>query len=43
MIYDFWQVKKDKDKDKTFYDWAKPSLDHIIPKSRGGTSEANNL
>ena len=33
-IYDFW--KKQSISYPTFYDWAKPSLDHIIPKSRGG-------
>lgn len=28
-----------KMKIKLFYDWAKPSLDHIIPKSKGGSDE----
>lgn len=27
----------------TFYDMLKPSLDHIIPLSRGGTSQLSNL
>lgn len=36
-IYNFWE--KNKNKNQTFYDWAKPSLDHIIPKSRGGSDE----
>ena len=40
-IYKFW--KNNKGKDKTYYDWAKPSIDHKIPKSRGGTDELNNL
>ena len=40
-IYDFWISNKNKD--KTYYDWAKPSLDHKIPKSRGGTDQLNNL
>lgn len=40
-IYSFWE--RNKNKDQTFYDWAKPSLDHQIPKSRGGTDELNNL
>lgn len=39
-IYNFW---KKQDKKTTFYDWAKPSLDHIIPKSRGGTHKIDNL
>lgn len=41
MIYDFWKLKEGKD--PTYYDWAKPSLDHIIPKSRGGTNDYDNL
>lgn len=40
MIYDFWTTQ---DKSKTYYDWAKPSLDHKIPKSRGGTNDIENL
>lgn len=40
MIYDFW---KKQEKNNTFYDWAKPSLDHIIPLSRGGRNEKENL
>ena len=39
-IYNFW---KKQDKRSTFYDWAKPSLDHIILKSRGGTHKIDNL
>ena len=31
------------EKNNTFYDWAKPSLDHIIPWSRDGRNEKENL
>lgn len=39
-IYNFW-LKQDKN--NTYYDWAKPSLDHKIPKSKGGTHHLDNL
>lgn len=40
-IYNFW--KHHKKEEATFYDWAKPSLDHIIPKSKGGKNELSNF
>ena len=40
LIYNFW---KENEKLNTYYDWAKPSLDHVVPKSRGGTHNIKNL
>ena len=40
ILYNFW--RNNEKKDKTFYDWAKPSLDHIIPTSKGGKEELSN-
>ena len=41
QIYKFWQNHTNES--STFYDLAKPSIDHIIPLSRGGTSKLSNL
>lgn len=40
QLYNFW---KTQERSKTFYDLAKPSLDHIIPKSKNGSNEKENL
>lgn len=40
-VYDFWQEQQRQE--HTYYDWAKPSLDHIVPKSRGGSNHYTNL
>ena len=40
-VYDFWKTQSERS--KTFYDYAKPSVDHIIPKSKQGTNNKTNL
>lgn len=40
FIYNFW---KTKERENTFYDMAKPSIDHKIPISRGGNNDIQNL
>ena len=39
-VYGFWERQE---RTSTFYDWAKPSLDHIIPWSKGGRHNKENL
>lgn len=40
LLYNKWEKEN---KNKTYYDWYKPSLDHIVPKSRGGDGSLDNL
>lgn len=40
-VWKFWKAQEKLE--GTFYDMAKPSLDHIIPKSRGGTNDLDNI
>ena len=40
-LYSLWL--KNKNLNNTFYDWLKPSLDHIIPSSKGGKNELSNF
>lgn len=41
-IYSFWQKNKTTSI-PTFYDWSKPSLDHIVPRAKGGLHTIDNL
>ena len=40
-IIEFWQ--NNQKQNPTFYDWAKPSLDHKIPSSKGGKNILENF
>lgn len=40
-VYNFWKTQENKT--PTFYDYAKPSVDHIIPKAKGGQNNKENL
>ena len=42
IIYNNWILLSENNLN-TYYDWYKPSLDHKIPKSRGGTNKRDNL
>jgi hypothetical protein len=41
-IYDNWVLRGKVNQKNTFYNWLKPSLDHIIPKSRIDSIEIKN-
>lgn len=40
-VYNFW--KEHKNEVSTFYDLAKPSIDHKIPVSKGGSDQLENI
>jgi len=42
LIYLYWIKENKINSNNTFYNWYKPSVDHIVPKSKGGTQEINN-
>jgi hypothetical protein len=42
ILYTNWIDKNKNNVNNTFYNWYKPSIDHIIPKSRGGNDKISN-
>jgi hypothetical protein len=43
LLYKIWNTDEYKaNKNNTYYNWHKPSIDHIIPKSKGGKEDISN-
>lgn len=41
ILYNLWIYNKNQN--NTYYDWLKPSLDHIVPSSKGGLNKLSNF